>query len=399
MACGVVSVDLHAVHQPVLSAILFWFAAAVWLLLLVVLAAPLAFQPGRFTRDARSPVSLTSVAATAVLGTRLAVQDYRLAAVVLLALAAADWTLLLPPVLRHWHTPTTGVSFAAGVATTSLALPGAVLAAAYRAEWLLSAAAALLLLALALYVFTAARFDLRQLTSGQGDHWIAGGALAIAALTAGKTAQAASARGRFSPWHQVLTGGTLVLWCLSLAWLPVLIACEAVRPRLRYDVRRWATVFPLGMYAACCFTTGQVTGSTGITRFGQVWTWVAFTATLVVLAGLVRHIRPAEGITRWTRTARPGKRSTSTGRHRNAGTPKLSTPSTPRTPCSTIPSQQSGSGAARESRSNAAGIPPPGTSACSASPAAETSGSARSSSPTTECPATRSASWSSPEGT
>ena len=55
-------------------------------------------------------------------------------------------------------------------------------------------------------------------------------------------------------------------------------------------MRRWATVFPLGMYAACSFTVGRVTGLTGITSFGQVWTWVAFAATLVVLAGLFRHV-------------------------------------------------------------------------------------------------------------
>src|ERR1700761_8201273 len=190
MACGVVSVDFRAVGQPVLSAVMFWFAAAVWLLLLGVLAVPLACQRGRFTRESRSPVTLTSVAAAGVHGTRLAVQDYRVAAAALLALAAAGWAVLLVPVLRHWHTPATGVSFVAGVATTSLALPSAVLAVTYAARWLLIAAAALLLLALALYVFTAARFDLRQLTSGPGDHWIAGGALAIAALTAGKIAQA-----------------------------------------------------------------------------------------------------------------------------------------------------------------------------------------------------------------
>jgi hypothetical protein len=58
-------------------------------------------------------------------------------------------------------------------------------------------------------------------------------------------------------------------------------------------VRRWATVFPLGMYAACSFTVGQVTGVSGITSFGQVLTWVAFAATLVVLAGLFRHVRHA----------------------------------------------------------------------------------------------------------
>jgi tellurite resistance protein TehA-like permease len=290
MSTGVVSLDLRTVHQPVLSAILLWFAAAVWLLLVVVLAAPLAYQRGRFAREASLPVSLAGVAATAVLGIRLAAQDYRVAAAALLALAAIGWAVLLGPVLRHWATPTVGISFVVGVATDGLAVLSATLAAAYRAGWLVGAAIVLLLLALAFYVLTAARFDWRQLVTGHGDHWIAGGALAISALAAGKITQAAGSLGLFGASHQVLAVGTLVLWCLAVAWLPVLIAGEAVRPRLSYDVRRWATVFPLGMYAACSFTVGQVAGVPGLTTFGQVGTWVAFAAVLVTLAGLFRHI-------------------------------------------------------------------------------------------------------------
>jgi tellurite resistance protein TehA-like permease len=293
MASGVVSIDLRLVHQDVLSAILGGFAAAVWLFLVVVLAVPLAYQRGRFAREASAPVSLAAVAATCVLGTRLAAADYRAAAAALLAVAAIGWAVLLVPVLRHWKTPTTGISFVVGVATDGLALLSATLSAAYRAGWLLIAAVVLLLLALVLYVFTAARFDLRQLLRGHGDHWVAGGALAISALSAGVITEAAAALGQFSHQHQVLSTGTLVLWCLAMAWLPALITCEIVRPRLSYDVRRWATVFPLGMYPACSFTVGRVAGVPGITRFGQVGTWVAVAATLLALAGLCCHVRRA----------------------------------------------------------------------------------------------------------
>lgn len=169
---------------------------------------------------------------------------------------------------------------------------GATLAITYRAGWLVSTAVPVLVLGLAFYVFTAARFDLHELFTGQGDHWVAGGALAISALAAGKITEAASALGQFSEQHQILTTGALVLWCLAMLWLFPLIAGEVLRPRLRYDVRRWATVFPLGMYAACSFTAGQVTGISGFAGFGHVWTWVAFTVSLLVLAGLFRHSWP-----------------------------------------------------------------------------------------------------------
>lgn len=101
-----------------------------------------------------------------------------------------------------------------------------------------------LLLGLAFYVFTVRRFDLGRLLSGQGDHWVAGGALAISALAAGKATAAAGALGLFSQQRQILTTGTLVIWCLAMAWLFPLVSCEILRPRLRYDVRRWVTVFP-----------------------------------------------------------------------------------------------------------------------------------------------------------
>jgi tellurite resistance protein TehA-like permease len=289
MSFGVVSIDLDIVHQPVLSAIMLWAAAAVWLLLVVVLAAPLARRRG----DTSAPVVLASVAATAVLGTRLAIGDHDVIAAALLVTAAIGWGLLLPPVLRHWRTPTTGIYFVVGVATDSTALLSASLAVAFRAGWLLWAAGLLLLLGLTLYVVTAARFDLRQLLSGHGDHWIAGGALAIAALCAGKITQAAGVLELFTPLHQVLVVATLVLWCPAVAWLPPLIVAECVRPRLGYDVRRWATVFPFGMYAACSVTVGQVTGLTAITGFGRSGTWAAVAITVLVLAGLIRHLLPA----------------------------------------------------------------------------------------------------------
>src|SRR3954447_18128564 len=116
MSFGVVSIDLHTVHEPVLSAITLWFEVAVWLFLVVVPAAPLAYRRDRFRRDGGSPVVLASVAATAVLGTRLALGDRPAVAAALLVAAGAGWALLLPPVLRRWRTPTTGISFVVGVA-------------------------------------------------------------------------------------------------------------------------------------------------------------------------------------------------------------------------------------------------------------------------------------------
>jgi hypothetical protein len=161
------------------------------------------------------------------------------------------------------------------------------LAVSLGVDWLVSVAAAALVLGLAFYVFVAARFDLRQLLTGHGDHWIAGGAIAISALAAGHLTQAAEDLGQPQSLQQILATTTLALWCLAMVWLLPLIICEILRPRLRYDTRRWATVMSLGMYAAASIETGQVRSITWITDFGHAWTWVGFAAWLLALAGLL----------------------------------------------------------------------------------------------------------------
>lgn len=252
-------------------------------------------EPGRFACEARSPAALTGVAGTGVLGTAFAAHGYYPVAAVLLGLAVISWALLLAPVLRHWETPVAGESFLLTVATQGLAVLAATLAARNGAAWLLIAAIAAAFLGLALYIVTVTRFALRQLLTGHGDQWIAGGALAISALACAKITKADDVLGRFASLHGFLDVGALVLWCLAMLWLGPLIAAEALRPRLSYDVRRWATVFPLGMYAACSFAVGQVTGITGIGVFARVWTWLAATVGLFVLAGLIRrswHVLP-----------------------------------------------------------------------------------------------------------
>ena len=76
MASGIVSIDLSADHRAVLSAITLWFALLVWVLLAVLLGVRLAYHRDRFAREACSPGAFTGAAGTAVLGTRLASEDY-----------------------------------------------------------------------------------------------------------------------------------------------------------------------------------------------------------------------------------------------------------------------------------------------------------------------------------
>ena len=257
MGTGIVSIGLSLDRRETLSRILLAVDAATWIALGLLLAGRARRDRERVRREARSPAALTGVAGTAVLGTRLTMLGWSWAGIALLVIALAFWLALLAPVLTHWVTPTVGVSFVLTVSTESLAVLSAALAAREHADWLLDAALAPFLLGLAFYLFVISRFDIRQLAVGRGDHWITGGALAISTLAAGRITLAAKSLGALARRpRDAQRRLAVVLWALTIAWLPALLAAEVLRPRLRYDVRRWSTVFPVGMYAACSFVVG-----------------------------------------------------------------------------------------------------------------------------------------------
>jgi tellurite resistance protein TehA-like permease len=289
MGTGIVSIALSLDHRETLSRILLVIDALTWVTLGALLAGRALHDRERVRREARSPAALTGVAGTAVLGTRLVLLGWDWAGVVLLVTACAFWLMLLPPVLGHWVTPTVGVSLVLTVSTESLAVLSASLASAERADWLLYAAVAPFLLGLAFYVFVISRFDLRQLLVGRGDHWITGGALAISTLAAGKITLGAHTVHQLNGLAGALKTTSVVLWALAIAWLPALLVCEALRPRLNYDVRRWSTVFPVGMYAACSFVVGAAAHASGITDFARVWMWAGVAVWLVVFGAMLRR--------------------------------------------------------------------------------------------------------------
>lgn len=288
MGTGIVSVALLLDGRHLLSQVLLVLDAISWLALTVLLAARAAANPGGFKIDARGPTALTAIAGTAVLGTRLTLDGWNWTGAALLIVATAIWLGLVPYVLAHWQTPTIGASFILTVATESLALLAAAVASAERAGWLVWAALGPFFLGLCFYALVLSRFDFRQLARGIGDHWVTGGALAISTVAAGQIASAAQHTSSLIGMHDALKTLALVLWCLTMIWLPALLAAELLRPRLSYNVRRWSTVFPVGMYAACSFTVGEIDSIDPITAFARVWVWVALAVWLLVTSGLVR---------------------------------------------------------------------------------------------------------------
>ena len=285
MATGLVSIDLSSAGRETVSRVVLVVGTAAWLVLGALFVARVLLR-SRARREATSPAALTGAAGTAVLGTRYTLLGWSWAGVALLVVALGLWLVLLGPVLRHWATPTVGVSFVLVVATEALAVSAATLATSIDARWLIDAALVPFALGLALYVFVISRFDWGQLMIGRGDHWVSGGALAISALAAGKIALAARDLGASASTPDVLL---LVLWAAAMVWLPALLAFELMRPRPRYDIRRWATAFPLAMFASCSFAVGAAIDAAEITRFARIWVWVAFALWVVLFAAMGRR--------------------------------------------------------------------------------------------------------------
>jgi tellurite resistance protein TehA-like permease len=175
------------------------------------------------------------------------------------------------------------------VSTESLAVLGTAIATHEHAPWLVAASLAPLLFGLVLYCSVIVQFDLRELTRGSGDQWVAGGALAICTFAAGQITLAADHLHTLGGVAGPLQSAMIVLWVLSVIWLAPLLVGEAVRPRPRYHLARWSTVFPLGMYAACSFDVGTLAPAPAVLTFARTWTWIALAAWTAVSLGLLRR--------------------------------------------------------------------------------------------------------------
>ncbi|MFG2907537.1 tellurite resistance/C4-dicarboxylate transporter family protein [Kitasatospora sp. NPDC048286] len=295
MATGIVSVGLHLVGREVLSSVLLALAAGLWVLLAVAFALTFLNARGDWTLKAATPPALTAVASTGVLGTRISLLGHQGVALALLALAALVWPFLLASVVRHWRRGMPGAVFLVCVSTQALAVLAATIAAAGGPDRLAPAALAAFCLGLLLYLGALVRFDLRQILTGAGDQWVIAGALSISALAAGKL----TALPDWTPGlHSALRAVTWVLLGLALAGYAVLLAAELRSPRPAYDLRRWATVFPLGMTAVAALVAATATGVDWLSPLGRVLLWVAAGAWLLTAAGFLATA------SRWPRVRR-----------------------------------------------------------------------------------------------
>jgi tellurite resistance protein TehA-like permease len=285
MGTGIVSVSLQLAHRLVLSWLLFGITGLAWVVLGALLIRRLITDRRGLLAEARAAGALSAVAGTAVLASRIESAGPRGIAAAVAILATGLWLMLTPGVLRARALTTTGSSFLLTVALESLAVVAALLSEDVLVTVLALCACAAGIVA---YLPVLMHFDRRELLTGAGDQWVAGGALAISALAvaeAGLAAQrSASLHGLVPALHAIAE----VIWLLSILWLVVLVGAEIARPRLHYDPRRWATVFPTGMYAASGFVVSRVGAPHAVRGFADVWTWVSLLVWVLAALGTAR---------------------------------------------------------------------------------------------------------------
>jgi tellurite resistance protein TehA-like permease len=292
MSTGILSTATQLVGLRLLSWVLFVLAVLAELALGAVLVSRLLTDRPGWLSEAATPASLTGVAATAVIGGRIASLGAPRIAWVLLGAGALLWLVLLPLVLRHWQVPTVGASFLICVATEGLALLAATQAAVTGSRPAAGAGFGAFLLGLILYAVVLARFDWRQLIVGAGDQWVVAGALAISSLAGAELVLAGDRLGLLGGVRQPLRLLDLALWAVAVAGYAVLVGCELRWPRWRYDVRRWATVFPMGMTAAASFAVAQAERLPALAVLGRILLWPALGAwALTVVGATGRHLR------------------------------------------------------------------------------------------------------------
>ncbi|MFD5815346.1 tellurite resistance/C4-dicarboxylate transporter family protein [Streptomyces sp. NPDC127038] len=282
MATGILSIGLRLTGHETLSRIALVLASIAWIGLASDFLARLLGGREQWVRRAGTPAGLDAVAATTVLGTRFSALGWRWLAEVLLALSAVLWPVLLLAVLRRWRRRMAGEVFLVCVATQGLSVLGSAVAAEAGSEWLAHAAMTLFWVGIALYVLSFASFDPWEVRKGAGDHWVAAGALGISAL-AGAGLVAAHHVNPYL-WNNddqgVLRATTGALLTLSLVCYVLLAVAEVVWWRPRYDVRRWSTVFPMGMTAVATLAVADALDVFRLKGPGQVLLWIAVAAWL-----------------------------------------------------------------------------------------------------------------------
>ncbi|WP_232331471.1 tellurite resistance/C4-dicarboxylate transporter family protein [Agromyces laixinhei] len=329
MATGILSVAMRTNNAMAISELLLVIAAVAYVVLVALSVVRVVRHREAMAADFADPARafgfFTFVAATCVLGSRLAQEELHAPSLVLMILAALAWIVLGYTVpwtaVLGQHRPARALATANGtwfiwaVASQSIA----VLAATLQVELPASMRPAMSLLAVfswsvgiflygAVGVFVGVRmlaypFRPADLTP---PYWVAMGATAITVVAGARIVEMADAPV-VDATRGLIAGASVFFWAFGTWLIPPLVIAgywRHVRHRvpLRYEATLWSIIFPLGMYGVGSQFLGDVDHLPLVHAIGSVEIWIALAAWLVTFAAMLVTIwrtvlrRPRAGV-------------------------------------------------------------------------------------------------------
>lgn len=316
MATGVVSIACHFMDlRPVALALIAvnWIAWPVLWALTILRAVRFRAQLIRDISDhQRAPGFFTIVAGTCVLGTQNVVVIGATGAgtalwwVGLILWFAIMYTFFTAVTVRV-RKPTlakgiNGAWLIAAVSTQSVVvLRGVIDVAAPPPEVIQFQVIAMFLIGCMLYlaiiplIFYRLTFVPMNREDFSPPYWINMGAVAITALAGSILLLRAETWPLLGPLLPFLRGFTFFFWAVASWWIPFLFALTAwryvsMRDRFTYEPAVWGMVFPLGMYTTSTYQFDRAMGYGFLHPIPEVLVFVALTAWMLGMAGLLRQI-------------------------------------------------------------------------------------------------------------
>ncbi len=315
MATGIISIGLRSSGWHRLSELLLVIDVVSYLVLIVANLWRLRRYRPELVADLSDPARafgfFTFVAATCVLGSRLAAQGWVGPALVLLTIGSLAWIVLgytVPLVAARGRAgaPALGIAngtwFIWAVASQSVA----VLAATLEPE-VLTGRNALALLAVFswsvgvfLYVAVGILIAVRLLAHPfrpedlTPPYWVAMGATAITVVAGARIVMMADAP-MVDATRGLIAGAAVFFWAFGTWLIPPLIAAGYWkhvynRVPLTYEATLWSIIFPLGMYGVGSRFLGEVDHLPIVEGIGRVESWVALAAWAATFVAMLWHI-------------------------------------------------------------------------------------------------------------
>lgn len=275
MATGILSVVTEYEHWNLLSDGLFYVAAAIYVLFVVLYTLRIARCPEEVKKDMFNPLRVfgyfTFVAATNILATRLGMASFVWPVIVLGIISFATWCGLLyfifAALLFNNALPVqesvNGSWLIATVATQSIALVAALVASdlpvlsgpllfVSYVFWSFGILLYLIFIVLIVYRFFFRTVRREDLTA---PYWINMGAMAITSLAGAHLGNPGTSTAFLTAVHPFVVAFTVTMWAWGTWWIPLLVIMglwkyHIFRDFRSYDPSLWSIIFPLGMYSA-----------------------------------------------------------------------------------------------------------------------------------------------------